>query len=641
MQVAQTIKLAAFLPNLHNLDQLFETPQKKTVIQLRWPLVILSCYLLVYSPGDWLYASQIQAIAVFYLLTNVTLYCVAEDYFNWPKFYGPLLLFDTFFLALTLGLSGGTNPDLVIACLLTLILSCICNDPRGLLVIAFLAPAVYGYVVLTGTMTDDPSVYLRLPLPLVISIFYGYFAQVERQKQAAIDKEQQADRELKTAEEVRTQRARLQVLHQTSPALIGDVGLGKILDLALQMTLSHLPYAAAMVTLRNPETGMLQTAASKGFLNRKSDAAVSSLPSLEQVIKKETTLAIKNIYEDPRVQDIGFLHDEGLVAFLGVPLRAKGGVFGGLGFFTRWKYDFTAEEREFAETLAGQLAMAIEQTRLLDRIERQANELRDANKLKDEFLGVASHQLKSPLNILARNTNMLIERTLGDISPIQEKSLEMMMRQCKELHAVITSMLQVNFIESNLVEPEFHETNFWEFLYDLRSSYDSELTKDIKLIWEFSPDLPLLEADRGKLKLVLQHVIDNAIKFTEHGYVRVSAHYLANRRVMEFEVSDTGIGIAADELPMIFEKFSRADSSESENYSGAGLGLYIVKRVVHLLEGNIDVQSKVGRGSTVTIRIPARRRKGPPMQEQLAFAMEPESSGIGWRESVSMKASGH
>ena len=630
MQVAQTIKLAAFLPNSHNLDQLFETPQKKTVIQLRWPLVILSCYLLLYSPGDWLYASQIQAIAVFYLLTNVTLYCVAEDHFNGPKFYGPLLLFDTFFLALTLALSGGTTPDLVIACLLTLILSCICNDPRGLLVITFLAPAVYGYVVLTGTMTDDPSAYLRLPLPLVISIFYGYFAQVERQKQAAADKEQQAHRELKTAEEVRTQRARLQVLHQTSPGLIGDVGAGRILDLALQMALSHLPYAAAMVTLRNPETGMLQTAASKGFLNRKSDAAVSSLPSLEEVIKKETTLSVKNIYEDPRLQDIGFLHDEGLVAFLGVPLRAKGGDFGSLGFFTRWQYDFTAEEREFAETLAGQLAMALEQARLLDRIERQANELRDANKLKDEFLGVASHQLKSPLNILARNTNMLIERTLGDISPIQEKSLEMMMRQCKELHAVITSMLQVNFIESNLVEPELHETNIWEFLYDLRSSYDSQLTKDIKLLWEFSPDLPLLEADRGKLKLVLQHVIDNAIKFTEHGYVRVSAHYLANRKVMEFEISDTGIGIAPDELPMIFEKFSRADSSESENYSGAGLGLYIVKRVVHLLEGNIDVQSTVGRGSTVTIRIPARRRKLPPKQEQLAFAMEPEGSGIGW-----------
>ena len=171
MEVAQTIRSAAFLPNLDNLDQLFETPQKNTVIQLRWPLVILSCFLLLYSPGDWLYTSQIQAIVVFYLLTNITLYFVAEDFFNRPKFYGPLLLFDTFFLALTLGLSGGTTPDLVIACLFTLILSSVCNDPRGLLLITFLAPLVYGYVVLTGTMTDDPNIYLRLPLPLVISIF--------------------------------------------------------------------------------------------------------------------------------------------------------------------------------------------------------------------------------------------------------------------------------------------------------------------------------------------------------------------------------------------------------------------------------------------------------------------------------------
>ena len=628
MEVAQTTKSAAFLPNLHNLEELFQSLQKNTVIQLRWPLIILSCYLLLYSPADWLYRSPIQAMVVFYLLTNVTLYFVAEDYFNRPSFYGPLLLFDTFSLALTLGLSGGTTPDLVVACLFTLVLSCVCNDPRGLLIITFLAPIVYGYVVLTGANTADPIVYLRVPLPLVISIFYGYFAQVERQKRIAIEKEQQAERERRTGEEVRVQRARLEVLYRINPALVGDVGVSKLLDVVLQTTLNHLPYAAAVVTLRNSDTGMLHTAASKGFLNRKSEALVNSLPSLQELIKDQSTLAIHNINEDPRVPDIG-LQDEGLVGFLGTPLCAQGGVFGGLAFFTRRQYDFSPEEREFARILAGQLAMAIEQTRLHEQIERQANELRAANKLKDEFLGVASHQLKSPLNILARNTNMLIERTLGDISPIQEKSLEMMMRQCKELHAVITSMLQVNFIESNLLEPELHETNLWEFLYDLRSSYDSQLTKDIKLIWEFSPDLPLLEADRGKLKLVLQHVIDNAVKFTDHGYVRVSAHYLANRKVMEFEVSDTGIGIPTDELPMIFEKFSRLDSPDSENYSGAGLGLYIVKRLVHLLQGNIDVQSKVGKGSTVTIRIPARRRKMPPMQEQLTFAMEAESSGPG------------
>jgi K+-sensing histidine kinase KdpD len=310
-------------------------------------------------------------------------------------------------------------------------------------------------------------------LPLVMSIFYGYFAQLERQKQLAIDREKQTNREREAAEEVRRQRERLEVLYQTNSAVMASNGLSKILDLFLETALIHLPYAAAIVRLRNLETGMLETAAVKGFLTRKLDAALISLPSVDEVIKTETSLAIKNVYEAAGIQDIGLLRSEGLVAFLGVPLRAKGGVSGSLAFFTRWEYDFTDQERDFAATLAGQLAIAIEHTRLYEQIERQATELRNANKLKDDLLAVASHQLKNPVNILSRNTNMLIERTLGEISPIQENALQMMMRQCKELHAVITSMLQVNFIESDLVEPEFHETNFWEFLYELKSSYDS------------------------------------------------------------------------------------------------------------------------------------------------------------------------
>jgi len=109
-------------------------------------------------------------------------------------------------------------------------------------------------------------------------------------------------------------------------------GLSKILDLFLETALIHLPYAAAIVRVRNPETGMLETAAVKGFLTRKLDAALISLPSVDEVIKTETSLAIKNVYEAAGIQDIGLLRNEGLVAFLGVPLRAKGGVSGSLAF---------------------------------------------------------------------------------------------------------------------------------------------------------------------------------------------------------------------------------------------------------------------------------------------------------------------
>src|SRR3990172_5948825 len=165
---------------LGSLDRLFEVAKKTTVIQLRWPLVILCSYLLLYSPGLWLIATQIQFVVVFYLLTNTTLYFVGDEFFDTPHFYGPLLLFDTVFLAVALGLSGGATSDFYLACSFTLVLSCICNDSRGLLIVTLLAPLIYAYSVFNSEAARDPSDYLRVLFPLVISLFYGYFAQVER-----------------------------------------------------------------------------------------------------------------------------------------------------------------------------------------------------------------------------------------------------------------------------------------------------------------------------------------------------------------------------------------------------------------------------------------------------------------------------
>ena len=118
------------LPN-RSLDNLFEGAKKRTVIQLRWPLVILCSYLLLYAPNGWLGPTQTNALLIFYLLTNATLYFVADDLFDSPYFYGPLLVFDTVFLVIALTISGGATPDFYVACLFTLVLSCVCNDSRG------------------------------------------------------------------------------------------------------------------------------------------------------------------------------------------------------------------------------------------------------------------------------------------------------------------------------------------------------------------------------------------------------------------------------------------------------------------------------------------------------------------------------
>ena len=202
-----------------NLDRLFDVAKKDTVIRLRWPLVILSSYLLYYTPSEWLTPTQVQAVLILYLLSHSTLYFLADDLFDSVYFYAPLLVFDTLVLIAVLSTTGTASPDFYVACFFTLVISCICNDIRGLLAVTFLAPLVYGYFAFNSTANFDPNLYLRLPFPFVISLFYGYFAQVERIRRTAREKDEQARRQQKAAEEIRRQRERLEVLHQVNVAV--------------------------------------------------------------------------------------------------------------------------------------------------------------------------------------------------------------------------------------------------------------------------------------------------------------------------------------------------------------------------------------------------------------------------------------
>jgi signal transduction histidine kinase len=110
--------------------------------------------------------------------------------------------------------------------------------------------------------------------------------------------------------------------------------------------------------------------------------------------------------------------------------------------------------------------------------------------------------------------------------------------------------------------------------------------------------------DGGKLRQILQNLIDNAIKFTDKGKVTVSARYFPEAGSVEFKVADTGIGIPKEKLPTIFEKFRQVDSSETRLYGGVGLGLFIVRQYTELIGGRVEVESEVGKGSTVTVTIP-------------------------------------
>jgi signal transduction histidine kinase len=630
MDASQTIESKSFSRRTWTVDRLFDAAKKDTVIRLRWPLVILSSYLLYYIPNEWLAPAQVQVILILYLLSHSTLYFLADELFDSRYFYGPLLAFDTIVLLAVLSSSGTASPDFYVACLFTLVMSCICNDSRGLLAVTLLAPLIYGYVVFYTAETADPSIYLRLPFPFAISLFYGYFAQVERIRRGAREKDEQAKKQQRAAEEIRRQRERLEVLHRVNVSVSSTNNTESILEAFLETALIHLPYAAAIVRLKNRATGTLETVAAKGFETKGISSANESWLFTDRVVEERRPLIVHNVFADARLQSLEFLENEGLVSFLGVPLVANDETMGCLIFLTRDEHEFGEEEVDFVSTLAGQVAIAIHHSELYHRSQQQAEELRSAHKIKDEFLRVVSTELKTPLNVISGYTDMFSEGLLGTLTPIQEKAVETVAKHSKELHGLIDTVLQVSNMEAETLHVELHEVNLWEFLSELRSSYDSPLGKDVKLVWTYPYDMPSVQADRGKLKRVLENLINNALRFTEHGTVTVSARYLSSKRLLEFKIADTGVGIPQEQLSTVFEKFRQVQGANAGmQHGGVGLGLYIVKKYTDLLGGKIYVESRAGEGSTFTLLVPASIQKRTSAHEQLLLPTGTENSGLG------------
>jgi signal transduction histidine kinase len=203
---------------------------------------------------------------------------------------------------------------------------------------------------------------------------------------------------------------------------------------------------------------------------------------------------------------------------------------------------------------------------------------------------------------------VLYDKMLGDINQKQEEALRNGLRYCNDLLGMITSILEVRRMEAEDVKLQSQMVNLDDILDDLRSIYDVPLNKELSLIWDHPCKLPPIRTDSGKLRHILQNLINNAMKFTEKGNVTISTRCLPETRTVEFKVTDTGIGIPKEALPFIFEMFRQLDGSESRTHGGVGLGLYIVKKFTEMLGGKIDVESEPGKGSTFTVTIPYEKQ---------------------------------
>jgi len=238
-------------------------------------------------------------------------------------------------------------------------------------------------------------------------------------------------------------------------------------------------------------------------------------------------------------------------------------------------------------------------------LELQKRQLDEANQLKSAFLSNMSHELRTPLNSVIALSGVLNRKLRTKISEEEFSYLGIIEKNGKQLLSMINDILDLSRIEAgkeevfNRVFPiQTLISSIVETLLPIANE------KQIDLINMVPEELPLLISDDRKCLHILQNIIGNAVKFTDKGSVEITAEL--RNEIFVVNVTDTGIGISLDEIPYIFDEFRQVDDRSSRKYGGTGLGLAIAKKYVNMLQGNIEVRSNPGAGSTFVITIPQK-----------------------------------
>ena len=260
---------------------------------------------------------------------------------------------------------------------------------------------------------------------------------------------------------------------------------------------------------------------------------------------------------------------------------------------------YEVNQRVQAETARLELAVQ-ERTRAM---EEAARAMQEALRAKNEFLAVVSHEIRTPMNGVL-GTAQLLQMT--EMTEEQRRYVEAIQSSGETLLALINDILDLSKLDSGKVyldQRPLHLRGVVKEVIELLRAQAQK--KDLYLDTEIATEVPeWMTGDSHRIKQILTNLVGNAIKFTQHGGVRVAMHVQQNGEVLVCQVQDTGIGIPPDRVEHLFEKFSQVDSSITRRHGGTGLGLAICKKLVEGMGGVISVESKRHQGSIFTFRIP-------------------------------------
>lgn len=261
------------------------------------------------------------------------------------------------------------------------------------------------------------------------------------------------------------------------------------------------------------------------------------------------------------------------------------------------------QNTELEQQKMGMAAQSIELSEQNRELEIQKNQLKEANRLKTNFLSNMSHELRTPLNSVIALSGVLNRRLANKINEDEFSYIGVIERNGKHLLSLINDILDISRIESGREEVEITKFNPQSLVAEVTSMIKPQVDpQKLELIQSGDNSDLYLISDMHKCQHILQNLISNAVKFTEKGTVEIKTIQANNQIIIS--VADSGIGISPDHLPHIFDEFRQADGSTSRKYGGTGLGLAIAKKYANLLGGNITVTSVLEKGSTFTLTLP-------------------------------------
>jgi PAS domain S-box-containing protein len=402
----------------------------------------------------------------------------------------------------------------------------------------------------------------------------------------------------------RRRSAELEALRQASIHLTSSLELQPVLEAILEHTLHLVAADDAHIFLYDGEQLTFGAALWAGGARKEPFSTPREHGLTYTVARSGERIVVPDVDTHPLFQD-----DRWGGAIVGLPLCFDDRVRGVMNVAWDRPHRFSQGELDALQLLADQAAIAIRNARLHQQVRRHAQDLaaalersQELERLKSQFVQNVSHELRSPLSLIRGYAELLERGELGDLAPRQADALRIIARRARMLNELVKDITLILVAESrpSAREPvalgELARAAVDDFSVAARQA---QLTVEA----EIAPNLPRVWGEVTCLRRVLDNLLSNAIKFTPPGG-RISVRVGCEAEQVILQVTDTGIGIPADQQEQVFDRFYQVDGSTRRRYGGVGLGLALVKEVVEGLGGRVGVDSEVGRGSTFTVALP-------------------------------------